>query len=72
MIEAEVLIDNFKDKENFYKKISVKRNNKNIYLENELLQKGDIYPITKERFKYLSSKGIVAKAKKKLKENNDG
>ena len=67
MIEAEVLINNFKDKENFYKKISVKRNNKNIYLENELLQKGDIYSITKERFEYLSSKGIVAKAKKETK-----
>jgi len=64
MIEVEVLIKNFKDKEICYKKTPVIRNGKEIILENDLLQPGDIYKITKERFSYLSSKGIVTKVKK--------
>lgn len=67
MIEVEVLIDNFKDIKNFNKKIKVKRNGQEIELENKLLQKGDIYSITKERYEYLSLKKIVAKAKKETK-----
>lgn len=64
MIEVEVLIDNFKDIENYNKKIKVKRRGKEIELENKLLQKGDIYFLTKERYKHLSELKIVAKVQK--------
>lgn len=50
MVEVEVLIENFKDKEN-----------KHL----GLLQPGYKYPITKERAKYLSEKGIVKITKEK-------
>ena len=65
MIEVEVLINNFKDKENYNKKISIIRNGKKIEGENMLLQKGDIYTISKERYSILFEKGIVAKTKDK-------
>lgn len=64
MVEVEVLINDFKDTENYNKKIIVKRNGKEIELHSKLLQKGDIYSIRKEREKYLSSKGIVKRLKK--------
>lgn len=50
MVEVEVLIENFKDKEN-----------KHL----GLLQPGYKYPITKKRAKYLSEKGIVKITKEK-------
>lgn len=68
MIEVEVLKDNFKDKENYNKEITIKRNNKEIKILRKLLQKGDIYSVTKERYEVLSKKGIVAKVKKETKE----
>lgn len=65
MIEVEVLINNFKDKENKNKKIEIVRNKQGILLnEGELLQKGDRYKITKERYNELSKLGIVVKAQK--------
>ena len=64
MIEVEVLIPNFKDKENYKKKISITRKGKEIIVENELLQVGDIYKITKERYDKLSKLGIVKKITK--------
>ena len=64
MTEVEVLINNFKDEENFNKCIKVKRNGVEIELIGKLLQKGDVYTITKERFEKLSKLGIVAKFKK--------
>lgn len=64
MIEVEVLIPNFKDKENYKKKISITRKGKEIVVENELLQVGDIYKITKERYDKLSKLGIVKKITK--------
>ncbi len=63
MIKVELLIDNFKDKENFDKPIKVIRNNKEITVQGKLLFKGDIYEITKERYNYLAKKGIVSKFK---------
>ena len=63
MVEVQVLIDNFQDIDNYNKVIVVKRNGKEISLMNKLLQKGDIYKITKERYKYLSDKKIVEKYK---------
>lgn len=69
MIEVEVLVDNFKDEENYNKLITITRNNKEIVLNHKLLQKGDIYKITRERYSVLSKKGIVAKAKKEKKED---
>lgn len=65
MIEVEVLINNFKDKENKNKQIEIVRNKQEILLnEGELLQKGDRYKITKERYNELSKLGIVVKAQK--------
>ncbi len=65
MIEVEVLINNFKDKENKNKQIEIVRNKQGILLnEGELLQKGDRYKITKERYNELSKLGIVAKVQK--------
>ena len=71
MIEVIVLIDNFRDKSNINKKISVIRNGKEIELYNKLLQKGDIYSISKERYNYLSKKNIVAKHKKEKEESTE-
>ncbi len=73
MIEVEVLIDNFKDNENYNKKIMIKRNGKEIEIQSKLLQKGDIYKISKERVDYLSQKGIVQiyKEPKVKKEQSD-
>jgi len=65
MIEVEVLINNFKDKEHKNKKIEIVRNKQGILLnEGELLQKGDRYKITKERYNELSKLGIVVKVQK--------
>ena len=65
MIEVEVLINNFKDKENKNKKIEIVRNKQEMLLnEGELLQKGDKYKITKGRYNELSKLGIVAKVQK--------
>lgn len=69
MVEVEVLINDFKDKENYDKKISVIRNEKEIEIQFQLLQKGDIYKISKERYIALSKKGIVSKLKKDIKED---
>ena len=68
MVEVEVLKDNFKDLENFNKVITIKRNEKEITVIGKLLQKGDTYFITKERYKVLSKKGIVQKASKEKQE----
>lgn len=59
MIEVEVLIPNFKDKENFSKEITIIRNGKELKVINTLLQPGDRYKITKERADYLIEKNIV-------------
>ncbi len=72
MIEVEVLIDDFKDKENYSKKTIITRNGEEIEIQFKLLQKGDIYKITKERYNLLSKKGIVAKVKKESKQDNKG
>ncbi len=61
MIEVEVLIDSFHDKENYNKKIIVNRNGKEIEVEGKLLFKGDKYKISKERYKELSELKIVSK-----------
>lgn len=70
MVEVEVLIPNFKDKENFGKKITIKRDGREVEVENELLQPGDIYPITKERYQYLSQKNIVKRIVKDKKKED--
>lgn len=67
MIEVEVLINNFKDLENYNKKIKIIRNGKEMEIQFKLLQKGDIYNISKERYALLSKKGIVVKVKKESK-----
>lgn len=64
MIEVEVLIPNFKDKENYYKEITIVRNGKILKVFNELLQPGDRYKVSKERAVYLSEKNIVKTCKK--------
>lgn len=64
MVEVEVLINNFKDLEVFPVETKVVRNGVEILLQNELLQKGDTYSITKERYTKLSKLGYVTKAKK--------
>lgn len=64
MIEVEVLIDDFKDLEIYNKPTKIIQNGKEIEIQFKLLQKGDIYNITKERYILLSKKGIVAKVKK--------
>lgn len=68
MIKVEVLIDNFKDEENYSKEIPIVRNGSELKLKRKLLQKGDIYEISKERYEHLSKKGIVAKYKNSKKE----
>lgn len=67
MVKVEVLIDNFKDKENYHKEIKIIRNGKEIVVKEQLLQTGDIYEISKERYNHLSKLGIVAKYKEKPK-----
>lgn len=69
MIEVEVLIDDFKDKEIYDKKTTIIRNGKEIEIQFKLLQKGDIYKVSKERYQILSKKGIVAKIKKESKQD---
>lgn len=65
MIEVEVLINNFIDKENKNKKLTIIRNNKEIILnEGDFLYSKDIYKISKKRFEELSKLGIVAKVQK--------
>lgn len=67
MIEVEVLIPNFKDKEKFSKEITITRNGKELKVANELLQPGDIYKTSKERAEYLIGKNIVRLYKKSKK-----
>lgn len=57
MIEVEVLISNFKDKEN-----------KHL----GLLQPGYVYKVTKERYEELSKQGIVKKHIEPKKEETKG
>lgn len=72
MIEVEVLINNFKDKENKNKKIQIIRNGKEIIInEGELLQSGDKYKISKERYSELSKLKIVTKVLKDKKDKED-
>lgn len=59
MIEVEVLIPNFKDKEIYCKEYKIIRGGKEIKVINELLQPGDRYIISKERAEYLSGNNIV-------------
>lgn len=72
MIEVEVLVDYFKDLENYSKETLVIRNGKQIKIQFQLLMKGDIYKISKKRFDILSKQGIVAKSKKESKEETEG
>lgn len=72
MVEVEVLIDDFKDIENYSKKTTIIRNGKAMDIQFKLLQKGDIYKISKERYSKLSKKGIVSKVKKESKEEPKG
>jgi len=67
MIEVEVLINNFKDKENYSKKITIVRDGKETELQYDLLQKGDKYKVSKDRYEELSKLEIVAKVKKEPK-----
>lgn len=71
MIEVKVLINNFRDIENYPKKINIIRNEKEMEVQNELLQIGDRYKITKKRYKELSEKGIVAKYQENSKVNKE-
>ena len=72
MIEVEVLINNFKDKENKNKKIQIIRNGKEIIInEGELLQSGDKYKISKERYSELSKLKIVTKVLNDKKDKED-
>lgn len=71
MIEVEVQIPNFKDKENYGKKTTIIRNGEEIVVENELLQPGDKYKISKERYNVLSKKGIVVKVSKPSKKEEE-
>ena len=72
MIEVEVLINNFKDKENKNKKIQIIRNGKEIIInEGELLQSGDKYKISRERYSELSKLKIVTKILKDKKDKED-
>lgn len=59
MIEVEVLIPNFKDKENYYEETTITRNGKELKVINELLQPGDRYKLSKERAEYLVANNIV-------------
>ena len=68
MVEVRVLINNFKDKENYNKRITIIRNGKEQMIQFTLLQKGDIYKITKERATYLIEKGIVELYKEQKKQ----
>lgn len=61
MVEVEVLINNFIDKENYNKEITVIRNGKELKLQHKVLLAGDIYKISKTRYNILSKKGIVKK-----------
>lgn len=67
MIEVEVLINNFKDKKNYSKKITIVRDGKETELQYDLLQKGDKYKVSKDRYEELSKLEIVAKVKKEPK-----
>jgi len=72
MIEVEVLINNFRDKENKNKKFQIVRNGKEIIInEGDLLQCGDRYKITKERYDELSKLKIVTKVLKEKKDKED-
>ena len=72
MKNVEVLVDFFKDTENFNKEITVIRNGIEIKLKQKLLIKGDVYNISEERFKILSKKGIVEEVKPKKNIENKG
>ncbi len=72
MIEVEVLINNFRDKENKNKKFQIVRNGKEIIInEGDLLQCGDRYKTTKERYDELSKLKIVTKVLKEKKDKED-
>lgn len=72
MIEVEVLINNFRDKENKNKKFQIVRNGKEIIInEGDLLQCGDRYKVTKERYDELSKLKIVTKVLKDKKDKED-
>lgn len=72
MIEVEVLINNFRDKENKNKKFQIVRNGKEIIInEGDLLQCGDRYKVTKERYDELSKLKIVTKVLKEKKDKED-
>ena len=72
MIEVEVLINNFRDKENKNKKFQIVRNGKEVIInEGDLLQCGDRYKITKERYDELSKLKIVTKVLKEKKDKED-
>ncbi len=72
MIEVGVLINNFRDKENKNKKFQIVRNGKEIIInEGDLLQCGDRYKITKERYDELSKLKIVTKVLKEKKDKED-
>lgn len=73
MIEVEVNINNFKDKENKKQKLQIIREGKVLVLnEGDLLQKGDKYKISKDRYKELSKLGIVVRSQKNIEKNMEG
>lgn len=72
MVEVEVLINNFIDKENRKNKITIIRKGKETVLsEGDFLQKGDKYKISKKRLEELSKLGIVAKVQKTKQDKED-
>ncbi len=73
MIEVEVNINNFKDKENKKQKLQIIREGKVLVLnEGDLLQKGDKYKISKDRYKELSKLGIVVRSQKNIEKDMEG
>lgn len=64
LVRVEVVIDNFHDKENFNKEITIVRNEKEMKIKGKLLMAGDKYFVSKERAAHLKEKGIVTILKK--------
>lgn len=64
LVQVEVQIDSFKDKEMYNKPLKVTRRGEEINIIQKLLRKGDIYETTIERADYLESIGAVKKIEK--------
>lgn len=59
LVRVEVNINNFHDKENFNKEITIVRNRNEMKIKGKLLMKGDKYFVSKERAIHLKEKNIV-------------